>query len=178
MCSYLCPPYGPQKLSRSDTRTLCNTGRVKSGDGTMTAPRCLEVSLPTTSPELVRVLLVDDNDAMIARAAAALTPRCVVVGTAHSGAEALDAVGTLRPDVVVLDISMPGMTGLEVASTLRHQGSTAAVVFLTVHADEDFLHAAQEAGGTGYVVKRRLASDLIVAVQEARAGRSFVSALS
>ena len=144
----------------------------------MTAPSVLEVSLPTTSPEPVRVLLVDDNDSMIARAAAALTPRCVVVGTAHSGAEALDAVGTLRPDVVVLDISMPGMTGLEVASTLRHQGSTAAVVFLTVHDDEDFLHAAQEAGGTGYVVKRRLASDLIVAVQEARAGRSFVSALS
>ena len=141
-------------------------------------PRCFEVSLTPTSPEPVRVLLVDDNDAMIARAAAALTPRCVVVGTAHSGAEALDAVGTLRPDVVVLDISMPGMTGLEVASTLRHQGSTAAVVFLTVHADEDFLHAAREAGGTGYVVKRRLASDLIVAVQEARAGRSFVSVLS
>ena len=68
--------------------------------------------------------------------------------------------------------------GLEVAATLRHQGSTAAVVFLTVHDDEDFLHAAQEAGGTGYVVKRRLASVLIVAVQEARAGRSFVSALS
>jgi len=134
--------------------------------------------VPTTSPEPVRVLLVDDNDSMIARAAAALTPRCVVVGTAHNGAEALDAVGTLRPDVVVLDISMPGMTGLEVASTLRQQGSTAAVVFLTVHDDEDFLHAAQAAGGTGYVVKRRLVSDLIVAVQEARAGRSFVSALS
>ena len=102
----------------------------------------VEVSLPTTSPEPVRVLLVDDNDSMIARAAAALTPRCVVVGTAHNGAEALDAVGTLRPDVVVLDISMPGMTGLEVASTLRQQGSTAAVVFLTVHDDKDFLDAA------------------------------------
>ena len=119
----------------------------------MTAPSRLEVSLTTTVPGPVRVLLVDDNDSMIARAAAALTPTCVVVGTAH-------------------------MTGLEVASTLRHQGSTAAVVFLTVHADEDFLHAAQEAGGTGYVVKRRLASDLMLAVQEARAGRSFVSALS
>lgn len=143
-----------------------------------TAPSGSEVSLPTTSPEPVRVLLVDDNDSMIERAAAVLTPACVVVGTAHNGSEALDAVDTLRPDVVVLDISMPGMTGLEVASALRHQGSPVAVVFLTVHDDEDFLHAAQEAGGTGYVVKRRLVSDLIVAVQEARAGRSFVSALS
>jgi DNA-binding NarL/FixJ family response regulator len=115
---------------------------------------------------------------MIERAAAVLGPKCVVVGTAHDGVEALDAVGTLRPDVVVLDISMPGMTGLEVASTLRHRGSSAAVVFLTVHADHDFVVAAQEAGGTGYVIKRRLVSDLMVAVQEARAGRSFVSALS
>ena len=127
--------------------------------------------------EPVRVLLVDDNNAMIERAAAVLTPDCVVVGTANSGAEALDAVGMLRPDVVVLDISMPGMTGLEVASTLRHQGSHAAVVFLTVHDDKDFVDAARAAGGTGYVVKRRLASDLMVAVQEARAGRSFVSTL-
>ena len=79
---------------------------------------------------------------------------------------------------IFLDYSMPGMNGLEVASALRHQGSSAAVVFLTIHDDQDFVAAAQEAGGTGYVVKRRLASDLMVAVQEARAGRSFVSALS
>jgi DNA-binding NarL/FixJ family response regulator len=115
---------------------------------------------------------------MIARATAVLTPECVVVGTANDGATALDAVSTLRPDVVVLDISMPGMTGLEVASALRHQGSSAAVVFLTVHDDRDFVTAAREAGGTGYVIKRRLAVDLVVAVQEARAGRPFVSALS
>ena len=131
-----------------------------------------------TSPEPVRVLLVDDSDSMIERAAAVLMPACVVVGTAKNGTQALDVVGTLRPDVVVLDISMPGMNGLEVASALRHQGSSAAVVFLTIHDDQDFVAAAQEAGGTGYVVKRRLASDLMVAVQEARAGRSFVSALS
>jgi len=75
-------------------------------------------------------------------------------------------------------LSQSGTARLEVASALRHQGSPVAVVFLTVHDDEDFLHAAQEAGGTGYVVKRHLASDLMVAGQEARAGRSFVSALS
>lgn len=144
----------------------------------MTAPSRHEVFLATTSPEPVRVLLVDDSDSMIERAAAVLTPACVVVGTAHNGTDALNAVGTLRPDVVVLDISMPGMTGLEVASALRHRGSNAAVVFLTVHDDNDFVVAAQEAGGTGYVVKRRLASDLMTAVQEARAGRSFVSVLA
>jgi two-component system response regulator NreC len=143
-------------------------------DGTRTASDDPEAPLA----EPVRVLLVDDNDSMIERAAAVLTPQCVVVGTASSGAVALDAVATLLPDVVVLDISMPGMTGFQVASTLRHRGSTAAVVFLTVHDDEDFLHAAQEAGGTGYVMKRHLETDLTIAVQEARAGRSFVSARS
>ena len=127
--------------------------------------------------EPVRVLLVDDNNSMIERAAAVLTPECIVVGTANTGTEALAAVSTLRPDVVVLDISMPGMNGLEVASALRHRGSDAAIVFLTVHDDQDFVVAAHEAGGTGYVVKRRLASDLMIAVQEARAGRSFVSTL-
>lgn len=115
---------------------------------------------------------------MLERAAAALAHGCLVVGTASNGPAALDAVIALRPDVVVLDISMPGMTGLEVASALRDLGSHAAVVFLTVHDDRDFIAAAQEAGGTGYVIKRRLASDLIVAVQEAIAGRPFVSSLS
>ena len=76
----------------------------------------------------------------------------------------------------MLDISMPGMTGLEVADSLRKAGSTAAVVFLTVHDGEEFILAARAAGGIGYVVKPRLGSDLVFAVQEARAGRPFVSA--
>jgi DNA-binding NarL/FixJ family response regulator len=75
----------------------------------------------------------------------------------------------------VLDISMPGMSGIELAIRLRKAGSTAAFVFLTVHDDEELIHAAREAGGLGYVVKPRLGVDLLYAVQEARAGRLFVS---
>ena len=129
----------------------------------------------TTSSELARVLLVDDNEAMLARSATALKCCCVIVGSAKDGSTALEAARTLKPDVIVLDISMPGMNGLEVASRLREAGSTAAVVFLTVHNDEDFILAAKAAGAIGYVVKPRLFSDLTVAVQEARAGRPFVS---
>jgi DNA-binding NarL/FixJ family response regulator len=70
----------------------------------------------------------------------------------------------LRPDVIVLDISMPGMTGLDVATCLRKEGSTAALVFLTVHDDEEFILAAKAAGGLGYVLKPRLATDLMLAV--------------
>ena len=129
----------------------------------------------TILSELPRVLLVDDNEAMLARAVAVLTPGCVVVGAVRSGPAALAAAQTLLPDVIVLDISMPGMTGLEVAESLRHAGSKAAVVFLTIHEDEEFILAAQAVGGIGYVAKARLGSDLIVAVREASAGRPFVS---
>jgi DNA-binding NarL/FixJ family response regulator len=129
----------------------------------------------TTLSELPRVLLVDDNEAMLARAAAVLAPGCVVLGTVRDGKAALTAAAAMLPDVIVLDISMPGMSGLEVADSLRKAGSTAALVFLTVHDGEEFILAARAAGGIGYVVKPRLGSDLMFAVQEARAGRPFVS---
>jgi DNA-binding NarL/FixJ family response regulator len=129
----------------------------------------------TTSSRPARVLLVDDNEAMLARVAAVLTPSYMVVGKAKDGQTALDAALALRPDVIVLDISMPGMSGLEIASRLRQAGSTIAVVFLTVHDEEEFVLAARSAGGIGYVVKRRLVSDLMIAVGEALAGRPFVS---
>jgi DNA-binding NarL/FixJ family response regulator len=122
-----------------------------------------------------RVLLVDDSTEMLAIARAALTPVCEIVGTATDGQSALAAADALRPDVIVLDISMPGMSGFELAATLRTQRSTAAIVFLTIHDDGQIVDAAMQAGGTGYVVKRRLSSDLLDAVQEARAGRTFIS---
>ena len=131
----------------------------------------------TTSSDPVRVLLVDDNEAMLARAAAVLTPACDVIGIARDGLTAVKAARDLRPDVIVLDISMPGMTGLEVAHELRKARSTAAVVFLTVHSEAELIDAARAAGGIGYVLKARLASDLPLAVEEARCGRQFVSSI-
>ena len=132
----------------------------------------------TTSSDLVRVLLVDDNEAMIVRAAAALKTCCNVIGRARDGRTALEAVKALQPDVIVLDIAMPGMNGFEVAERLRETGSKAAVVFLTVHDEGDFVDAAKAVGGIGYVVKPRLTSDLAVAVREAHAGRPFVSPIA
>jgi len=129
----------------------------------------------TTLSEQVRVLLVDDNEAMLARAAAVLKRGCLVVGAVKDGPMALEAAQSLQPDVIVLDISMPGMSGLDVALSLRKAASTAAVVFLTVHDEEEFVEAARAAGGLGYVVKPRIAADLMVAVREAVAGRPFVS---
>src|SRR5262245_16672756 len=132
----------------------------------------------TTSSDPVRVLIVDDHESMLARAAAVLTPSCMVVGAVTNGPAAIEAAAALRPDVIVLDISMPGMNGFELASKLRRSGSKAALVFLTVHDEEAFVKAAMAAGATGYVVKARLASDLTLAVRDARAGRSFISKIS
>jgi DNA-binding NarL/FixJ family response regulator len=131
----------------------------------------------TISSDPVRVLLVDDNRAMLARAAALLADDCVVVGSATCGTSAVTAALNLKPDVIVLDISMPGMSGIEVALRLRSAGSDAAVVFLSVHEEEEIVTAARASGGIGYVVKPRLANDLMQAVREARAGRAFVSPL-
>jgi two-component system response regulator NreC len=125
----------------------------------------------------VRVLLVDDNQAILARVETVLSPSCVVVGSATDGKTAVSAALELEPDVIVLDISMPGMSGFEVAARLRTEGSSAAVVFLTVHDEEELVSAARQSGGMGYVVKPRIGSDLLTAVKEAHAGRSFISPL-
>ena len=100
----------------------------------------------STSSDKPRVLLVDDNEAMLVRTAAVLAQVCDVVGTARNGLAAGEAAGKLRPDVIVLDISMPGMTGIELAIRLREAGSNAALVFLTVHDEEELILAAQDAG--------------------------------
>src|SRR5262245_18276081 len=126
-----------------------------------------------TAIDQARVVLVDDNPEILERAAAILAPACVVVGAVNDGQAALESVPTLRPDVIVLDISMPGMNGLEVAGRLRRAGSTVPIVFLTIHDDDELVRAAQTAGGIGYVAKTMLPSDLPLAVNEARAGRLY-----
>jgi DNA-binding NarL/FixJ family response regulator len=143
----------------------------------MPAANSFSIRPSTTSSEPVRVLLVDDNEGMLARATAALTPGCVIVGRVQDGPAAIEVAGTVRPDVIVLDISMPGMSGFELACRLRDAGSTAALVYLTIHEDEEFINAAKATGGIGYVVKRRLTSDLMIAVREACARRPFVSVI-
>ena|SRR5436190_1326149 len=127
------------------------------------------------SSDPVRVLLVDDNEGMLELSTRVLRNSCVIVGAVTSGVTAVEVAKVLRPHVVVLDISMHGMSGLQTACALRIAGSAAAVVFLTIHDEDEFVAAARAAGGTGYVLKPRLVSDLVTAVQEAREGRRFES---
>jgi DNA-binding NarL/FixJ family response regulator len=123
------------------------------------------------------VLLVDDHTAILERVAQVLRRTCTIVGAVTDGPSALDAAAILQPDVIVLDISMNGMNGLEVAARLKEAGSTATIVFLTIHDDPEFVEAARATGATGYVAKSRLASDLPLAVSNAVSGRPFISPL-
>ncbi len=119
----------------------------------------------------IRVLLADDHEAMLDRVARLLAAECDVVGTATDGQQALEAAQDLKPDVLVLDISMPVMNGIETAHRLKEAGSETRIVFLTVHDDPDFAREALEAGALGYVIKQRIASDLVAAIKKAHAGR-------
>src|SRR5690242_11630172 len=87
----------------------------------------------------VRVLLADDSPSMLQAARRILEPEFEVVGTVDDGEAVLEATKSLNPDVLILDISMGVMNGLEAARLLRRIGSTAKIVFLTVHNDQDFV---------------------------------------
>ena len=122
-----------------------------------------------------RVILADDHAEFLAAAAQLLEPEFEVIKTVSNGQAAVEEATRLEPDLLVLDIGMPALNGIEAARKLKADGSHAKIVFLTVHHDGDYVRAAQAASGLGYVVKPRLASDLKTALREALAGRSFVS---
>ena len=107
-----------------------------------------------------RVLLADDNKQMLEYVRELLSAEgCEVVGTVGDGQAVLDAAVKLCPDVVVLDISMPILNGIQVAKRLRQSDPNAKIVFLTVAKDPDICRAALETGALGYVWKPRMATD-------------------
>lgn len=120
-----------------------------------------------------RVLLVDDVPEVVEYCKVLLAAEYDIVGSASSGADAIAAAGKLQPDAIVLDISMPGLSGIEVAKQLRASRCRAVIVF--VSADDERVGEAIQAGGAGYVSKSRVKSDLRTAIKEAMAGRLFVS---
>jgi DNA-binding NarL/FixJ family response regulator len=122
-----------------------------------------------------RVLIADDHDALLQKVAALLAHDFRVVGTFTDGEQLVEAEAALEPDVLVVDISMPGMSGLEATERIRLRGSHAAVVCLTAHTEREIVDAALRAGALGYVVKTSLAHDLVPAIRAALEGRSFVS---
>ena len=121
------------------------------------------------------VLLADDHPSLLEAATAILKPHFDVVGTATDGAMLVSEALRLRPDVIVTDISMPVLNGIEAVSQLRDTNFSATVVFLTVHAKEEFLEACVAEGALGYVLKSRMKAHLVAAIQAALKGQTYVS---
>jgi DNA-binding NarL/FixJ family response regulator len=97
------------------------------------------------------------------------------VGAVENGNQAVSAVLTLDPDVLVTDISMPFLDGLQAATKIQKVNRRTKIIFLTIHEDPDFIAAAFKAGASGYVTKARLSLDLILAIHEVLKGHTFVS---
>jgi DNA-binding NarL/FixJ family response regulator len=121
------------------------------------------------------VLVADDFPPFLGRIVDILSREFTVVGTVTTGAELVEAAKSLQPDVVVADIYMPVMNGLEAAVLIR-RGSEVPVVFMTAHHEQELIEAGRVAGALGYVTKLQLAHDLVPAIRGALEGRRYVSA--
>lgn len=125
----------------------------------------------------VKVLLVDDHKMMREglRALLEVVPDIEVVGEAADGRSSLDLVRRLKPDVVVMDIGMPDLNGVEATRRVRAEHPEARVIALTTHTDKRYVHHMLEAGACGYVLKISAHEELVRAIRAAYLGRTYLS---
>jgi DNA-binding NarL/FixJ family response regulator len=124
-----------------------------------------------------RVLLGDDHRMFSEGLKRILGPEFEIVETVENGRDLITAAARLRPDVIVADISMPSLNGIEAARRIRKMPHAPKIVFLTMHEDATFATAAFRAGASGYVLKRSAPGEIVTAIQEAVQGRIYISPL-
>jgi DNA-binding NarL/FixJ family response regulator len=122
----------------------------------------------------LHLVLVDDNPGMLETLVEMLERDFTIAGKFSNGASLLADVGRLNPDIVLLDVSLGDMTGFYVAKRLKSMGSAAKIIFLSVHENPDFVHAAFNLGAWGYVFKSQVSSDLMNALEAVSHGARFV----
>jgi len=121
------------------------------------------------------ILLADDHSGVTEVVAHRLKSAFELVGIVRNGQALVDAAAKLNPDLIITDIFMPTLNGIEAVKSVRELGCKAKVIFLTVYADSDFVQTCFSVGATGYVVKPRIATDLLPAVKAVLSGKTFVS---
>jgi len=124
---------------------------------------------------MLKVVVADDNPAVLRRLVSLLATEFEVVSTAENGEMAIESTRRYQPDVVVVDLEMPLLNGIEVTKELRKLGPTPAVVICSVESDPEVIEAAQQAGALGYVFKMHMDRDLVEAVKSAARGETFTS---
>jgi len=123
----------------------------------------------------VRIVLADDHREMVAIVRSTLGEDFEIVAAVEDGRRALDAVLALDPDVLITDISMPEMDGLQLAGQMKRSHCRTKIIFLTMHQDSYFVDAAMSLGASGYVTKTLMSSDLVFAIEDALRGNVFIS---
>ena len=124
-----------------------------------------------------RVILADDHTLVVDGLRSLLEPHCELVGTVGDGHALVEAAQRLRPDIILLDISMPVLNGLEAARQLHDLVPDSKLIFLTMHADRTYLREAFRVGAWGYVLKRSAASELEHAIAVVLRGQRYVTPL-
>lgn len=147
------------------------SGAVRSSSKWVT----VEVELSAKASEMIRILLVDDHSVFRRSIKFNLESNAdlSVVGEASTGIEGVEKAQALKPDVVVLDLSMPGMNGLEAARRIRDSVPQAAILILSQYDIPQIIEEAKTVGAKGYLVKSNASRDLIRAIETVAAGRSF-----
>ncbi len=125
--------------------------------------------------KLPRAILADDHKILVEAFRKLLEPHFEIVATVSDGHALLDVAPALKPDVILLDIGMPLLNGLEAARQLKTKLPTVKLIFLTMHEDPDLALEAMRAGASGYLLKTSAASELLHAIQEALRGRIYVT---
>ena len=126
---------------------------------------------------LVRVLVVEDYDLFRSFICSTLGERAELqlVGEVADGLEAVQKAKELQPDLILMDLSLPGMNGIEATRQIRILSSGSRILFLSEHADSSLIQAALDAGACGYILKSDSGSDLIVGIRAVLLGQLFVS---
>jgi DNA-binding NarL/FixJ family response regulator len=122
-----------------------------------------------------RLLLADDHTLLLDGLRMMLEPEFELVGVVEDGQALLTAAAHLKPDLILLDIAMPALNGIDAARQLRKIVPLSKLIFLTMHADSDYITEAFRTGASGYLLKRSAASELMTAIREVLNGRSYIS---